>query len=113
MRLMKKYLFAILIVVSLFITACSKNCDYLTEKETSWGVEYSWAYVDANHKMTFYTLMQGNYDLGNTFYEKGELDENLNHAYVKEYKNAEINEIERIGGKIKSITVNKKKYIFN
>lgn len=109
---MRKSLFLIAGLSLILFVSCTRNCKYFEVNEKSWGTEYTWAYVDTNHKITYYTLMQGSYDLGNTFFEKGNLDENLNHSYVKEYKNAEINEIERHGEKITSITVNKKKYTF-
>ena len=107
---MRKYFLIMLLLVSVLFAGCSKYCIGFSEKEQSWGTQYDWA-ERKNGELVFYTLLESYSD--NTLYVKSSLDTSTGvFQNVRETQNVTINEIVRVGGKVKSIKVNNINYVF-
>ncbi|MCQ2583300.1 MAG: hypothetical protein MJ160_05285 [Treponema sp.] len=115
---MKKIMPSLIVIFcTVFLISCELfpiSCFSFKEESKSWGKEYTWASMDSQGEIIFYTYLKPDSSIyGNSaFYIKGPLDlATMKHQYVKEFENPEVKNIEKENGQIKSITINKKKYI--
>lgn len=114
---MKKTIIYLLILLSLMFISCDLfpvSCSNFKEEPQSWGTQYTWTSKDSQGELIFYTYLESDSPIygKSSFYIQGPIDmSTFKHKYVQEFENPEVKNIERVNGKIKSITINNKKYL--